>query len=184
MAISLTYYEGLGIETWDLVSTSYNSGPYRVTHVSRPTYWFAYIGGAHVTTYPTISITGISPDHQGPIQEWHQFYLNNVRREGDRWFAGDDEIYLEKADARPAMEMPDLFSATADDPCERPYAFQNGVNYRVEDGLLWHCHRCARDFNTAVEWGTRDKAWRRPDCPHCGYPSGGVPMYVDGLEAA
>jgi hypothetical protein len=72
----------LGISTGDIVSTSYNTGPYEVWDI-----------------YPLdrglISLELIAPGAPRPGRRESHFWLNNIRREGDRWFnAHDDEIFV------------------------------------------------------------------------------------------
>jgi hypothetical protein len=73
----------LGISTGDIVSTSYNTGPYEV--------WDIYSLDRGL-----ISLELIAPGAPRPGRRESHFWLNNIRREGDRWFnPRGDEIFVE-----------------------------------------------------------------------------------------
>lgn len=76
------FMTALGISTGDIVSTSYGTGPYEVWDIYR------LQGGL-------ISLELIEPGCRAPGRRESHFWLNNIRRDGDRWFnPHGDEIFV------------------------------------------------------------------------------------------
>lgn len=161
----------LGIETGDMVRTSYGSGPYEVWAILGPAYWELDYAALCVRDHPVMSLILV---HPGIVPEWEHelFYINELACENGRYSSGSGEVFVEKPDHRPPMELPGL---TADEDYEvtGPYQFQEGVDYRAGnilagDERVWHCKRCGTDFN--AESQTADSA-APPICPRCGWPA-------------
>ncbi len=167
------YSSELGIETGDLVRTSYGTGPYEVVQVSKPTFTMKMVGDLVVFPWPVISLVCIMPGVPPRGDNGH-YWLNEIHREGARYVSGGsywnhpDEIFVEKkCSTYVAM---DLFSSIEEGPI--PYPFQSGVDYTVLDGELWKCPRCNLDYNgltvpTVPDMIPGDPRGRRPLCPRC-----------------
>jgi hypothetical protein len=84
------------------------------------------------------------------------FYLNNIHREGARYFDdGHSEVFAERREA--VSQLP-LFDPN---PEPAPYPYQAGVDYGAGDLRVFHCGTCGADFNDR-----RDGKWVNPT--HCG----------------
>lgn len=174
MSEELVYREALGVETGDIVTTSYGTGPYEVREIIGPHYWYCDWNSLVVREYPVISLVLVRQGHEGPVLFYHMYWINDVRREGERYFDDQgDEVFVEKPQARPAMSMPDLLSAAEDDPRTRPYRFQAGVDYDAGDGRVWHCPACGLDFN-----GSSPFRCGVPACPRCAGHEAPVPVFL------
>lgn len=151
----------LGISEGDIITTSYDTGPYIVKRVHPALYWYK-TSDLVVRPYPVTSMAlAHYPKHGGEYAG-----INQVRRVDNRWFSGvNDEIFVQKPDhySLEQVSMFDLFP-TADGTEETPYVFQDGVDYLAGDGCLWHCEHCGKDYNTEL----RGLA-KRSDCPFCGW---------------
>jgi len=167
----LVYKEALDIAVGDVVTTSYGSGPYRVTHIWGPKTWYSDHHEMVIWPYPIISLVlTYDDDHrQNPAA-----FINNVHREQDRWFTdcvthlGErDEVFVQKPDTpTPPMQI-SLFTQVE----PPPYQFQPGVDYNAGDGHVWHCNQCGTDFNA-----DRRNRWDTPT--HC--ETWAVPIIVMG----
>lgn len=153
------FQEALGICTGDIVTTSYGTGPYEVWGISGPWLWK---DGLYRTIYPqpVISLILLATGHTGPVRSRHFCFINDVLREGDRWFTlVGEEVFVRAPSQRPALQVDMFRSYPADPP---PYPFQEGVDYTLQ-GRVWHCPHCGRDCN-ADPPGLLSP----PRCPHCG----------------
>ena len=161
------YQTALGIQTGDIVSTSYGTGPYEVWSIRGPQYVERRgVGVWIIRTWPVVSLGLVKPGEQ---PAWHTscpfFIINTVRQEGDRWFTdAGDEVFVTPSRVRFPLPV-DMFRSFP--PLPEPYLFQPGVDYQAGDGLVWRCERCGTDFNAPGEskWGP---AW----CPRCNRPAG------------
>jgi hypothetical protein len=152
------YTTALGIATGDIVRTSYGTGPYEVYQVHGPTCWSEWTGALTIWPYPVVSLTCIEPGEKFPYWTERQFYLNNLHREGDRYFDnGHSEILVERRPG-PILQMA-LFDQN---PEVAPYQYQDGVDYGAGDLYVFHCRECGKDFN-----GQRETKWVNPI--HCGF---------------
>ena len=160
------YKEALGIATGDIVTTSYNSGPYRVESIWGPKLWHSNWQEIIIWPYPIVCL-GLR--YTDPDKRNAKAGINNIHREGDQYFnANGDEIFVRKPRTPPPPTQISLFSNQ--DP--KPYPFQSHVDYYASDGKVWHCSKCGEDFNA-----DRPSRWRPPD--HCGGGSV-IPIIVMG----
>lgn len=150
MTIRFQRQEALGISTGDLLRIDDGIRTYRVARITQPTYtsrgplWLA------IWPYPVISIVG-APGDWNMIEPLRSAagHFNEIHQEGNRWFEPNHEIYIEKMDDQPMVQM-DIFTPTSVEPT--PYVFQDGVDYEL-NGQLWHCYECGQDFNAHRETG-------------------------------
>ena len=164
------YKEALGIAVGDIITTSYGSGPYRVTHIWGPKTWYAIYNEMTIWPYPIISLILSHVD----FNQRTTAYINNVHREGDRWFTdcvsylGErSEVFVQKPDTpTPPMQI-SLFTQVE----PPPYQLQPDVDYNAGDGHVWHCNQCGTDFNA-----DRPSRWDKPN--HC--ETWAVPIVVMG----
>lgn len=115
MKRSAVFASVFGLTVGDVVRTSYGSGPYTITELTRPAYtWFTY-GGFVVRTWPVFSLfVSRTPTDQGYI-------INDIRRLDDgRYFtdSNDEVTVIEQAGGRTLAQM-SLFAA--DDQIRRPW---------------------------------------------------------------
>ena len=154
MAKEPIFQSAFGIQTGDIVRTSYGSGPFRVFSIYGPRYWDRGVGDIVIRTWPVISLGLSRPDHPKKDGE---YIINYIRQEGDRWFTdSNDEVFVEKA---PGQFQISMFGTC---PVAEPYLFDPAVDYTVKD--VWKCDRCG-DFNAPRPEG---HPYWHPDCPKCG----------------
>ena len=151
------YKEALGIQVGDIITTSYDTGPYEVWHIWGPKYWHKGLDWI-IWPWPVISLLCVyAPGHHFFGRRGFS-YLNEIHQENDRWFMPYGEIFI----ASPVGGYPDLpmdmFLNYA--PSAEPYPFQDGVDYIA---WAWHCRGCGLDFNEV-----RDDH-SPPLCPNCQY---------------
>lgn len=146
----------LGVSTGDIVTTSYNTGPYEVWDIQGPR---LYSGGRYGPLFiwrrPHMSLVFTTPGTSPPEGAEYP-RINDVVHINGRWFSlgGRDELFVEH---RSAAGQISLFGP--EEPTAEPYRFQEGVDYDAE-GRTWHCWACGRDFNadpTGLHCG--------PNCP-------------------
>lgn len=153
------YKKALGIRVGDIVTTSYNTGPYEVWSIWGPKCW--HKGGLDYTIWPWPVISLLCVYAQG-----HYFFgrhgfshLNEIHQEGDRWLGphGSEIFVAPPSDGYPNLPI-DMFLSYP--PAPEPYLFQDGVDYTE---WAWHCRGCGLDFNEI-----RD-SYSPPLCPVCQY---------------
>lgn len=164
----MTVTHALGISIGDIVRTSYDTGPYEVVSIWGPRlYYQSGVGVLAFWDRPIISLTLVDAGERRRDQS-HLRWINNIWRDGDRWFAmqGRDEIFVTPgalAERNACSVQLDMFApAPTPAPEPHPWQFQDGVDYEAGDGRLWHCGKCPCDFNT--EEKKRKPVW----CPKCG----------------
>lgn len=179
---SRIYQEAFGICTGDIVTTSYGTGPYEVWSIFGPRLWQ---GGLWRAIYPApvISLGLLSMAHTGAVRSCHMYGINDVLREGDRWFTlAGDEVFVRAPAKRPPSQV-DMFKSYPPDP--KPYPFQEGVDYTAGQRRVWHCPHCGRDCNAEPPG-----PYAPPPCPHCGWPAStrvivlqrGTPALVQSMQ--
>lgn len=151
------YQTALGIETGDILTTSWNTGPYIIEHISAPKYVRQdCFGNIFVRTRATTSLWGQSNSNG---QTW---YVNGVNRSEQGYFSYNDPIEIIKPEKRIGFHLVDMFDSYLDSLIDEPYQFQDGVDYITVDP--WHCKHCGLDFNAApFAWNKYNTA-----CPRCG----------------
>jgi hypothetical protein len=139
----------LGIQTRDLINTSYNSGPYVVRHIHGPFTYFKEIGSIVILDHPEISLA-LSPSDS---KQRASAYINNVREVNGRWYTAlNDEVFITRP-ALPSALPRNLFEII--DPPDKieflptppPYQFNPNVDYEAGPRRTWHCETCNVDFN-------------------------------------
>lgn len=162
-----TFTSHLGIATDDVITTSWNTGPYTVWHVSDPTFVVNPAGCIVVLPYPVVYLTLILPGRL-PVNGNGFYYINDVYHiDGNQYGSGGGTVTVERAQG--SFVQMDMFSAPA--PLQT-CVFTPGVDYTVMDGELWHCRYCQKDYNgltvpTVPTMVPGDPRGRRPLCPHC-----------------
>lgn len=158
------YRTALGIGLWDIVHTSYGSGPYEVVNLSPPRYVTNDMSYLSIRRLPTISIIGgLPPTHPNYADKGEIGFriINDVRLQDGRYITDtNDEVFVEKRHDLPSHQL-DMFETYLQS--DTPYPEQPGVNYDAGDGYVWHCPACLRDSNTT------DRIRRSPlaRCPVC-----------------
>jgi hypothetical protein len=141
-----------GITIGDKLRTSYGAGGV-VTFIGTPHYMDQFPGDLIIRTWPVLSL-GI--DDKGII--------NDVRREGDRYFTdANDEVMIERCADGFAGQMFQIgFDISADEGMAPSYHFYPDVDYTKN---AWKCPQCG-DFNSGPEKmiGGRGYRW---NCPYC-----------------
>jgi hypothetical protein len=144
----------LGIQTGDLVKTSYGTGPFEVWDISEPYNRIDRLDNTlAVFAYPMVSLVLVYPGDIG-----HAGYINNVRQVADGWATPDgDRIFVERPAAASALQL-GLFQSHL--PVPAPYQTRVGVDYEAGQRKVWHCNFCGLDFNAAPT-----ARHYPPDCP-------------------
>jgi len=155
------YKKVLGIRVGDIVTTSYNTGPYEVWSIHGPHLWEKhsyYI----IYPWPVISLALAYTESHHLFGKKGFSYINDIHREGDcRWLTttGDEVIVTPPPNGYPDLPV-DMFRSFP--PPAEPYPFQDGVDYSAGHRRVWHCHRCGLDFN----WQPTSRHGP-PNCPRC-----------------
>ena len=150
----------LGIETGDIVRTSYGTGLYVVQSFFGPVYVTREIGAVVVRDHPEISLA-LSPLGKEQVGA----YINDVRRVGDRWFtAQNDEVIVERPERAPVvatslLDLIDPPDAVEEIPMPAPYQFDEAVDYEAGANRVWHCPTCGKDFNGELETRRNHSSW-------------------------
>jgi DNA-directed RNA polymerase subunit RPC12/RpoP len=155
--MAVVYQAGLGIQTGDIVRTSYATGPYRVASIWGPRLWHDWNLEIIIFQEPIVSL-GLSHLDGG---EAH-FSISEIWRDGDRWFSSGSEVFVTHDAKAPAAQL-GLFGAAA--PAIEPYPFTPGVDYSPSYQRVWRCDRCGHDFNGM---GTGHNGYGPAECPACG----------------
>lgn len=144
----------LGIQTGDLVKTSYGTGPFEVWDISEPYNRIDRLDNTlAVFAYPMISLVLVYPGDIG-----HAGHINNVRQIPDGWATPDgDRIFVERPATSPSLPL-DLFRSHP--PMPTPYQTRVGVDYEAGHRKVWHCDTCGLDFNAAAA-----ERYAPADCP-------------------
>lgn len=159
----------LGIQTGDLIRTSYGQKVFVVHSFTAPHYVLTGLDYFIILDHPEISLT---LTEQGVKTRSDQFsQINDIRQVGDRWFtAQNDQIYVERphrepAPARSLFDLIDPHDAPEVLPVPPPYTLNPAVDYLAGPRRAWHCEACGTDFNTPQpdhlvthDCGTRDRA--------------------------
>lgn len=148
----------LGIQTGDLVKTSYGTGPFEVWDISEPYNRGERLEGVlSVFAYPMVGLTLITPGHKAR-SDCDFSYINNVRQLPEGWVTPSGErIFIERPASPPALPL-DIFRSYL--PMPAPYQARAGVDYEAGHRRVWHCEVCGLDFN--VEQVDR---YNPPNCP-------------------
>lgn len=146
MIIRPPYKQALGIATGDIVTTSYDTGPYEVWGIHGPITWVQTLTSLVIWPWPVISLTLFEPNYP-PTRKDHRFsYINNIHREDHQWFNDmGNEIFVEKP-PRPKPIQMGLFDQP-EQAAPLPYTYQPGIDYYTGDGFVFHCPKCGADFN-------------------------------------
>lgn len=155
-----TYQTALGIQTGDIVTTSYNTGPYEVWSIHGPHLWEKH---SHYIIYPwpIVHLTLVYAKGYHLFGKPGLSYVNEIHQEGNRWLTtvGDEVIVTPPPNGYPNLQIDMLRSYP---PPPKPYPFQDGVDYEAGHRRVWHCHRCGLDFN----WQPTSRHGP-PNCPQC-----------------
>lgn len=122
----------LGIQTNDILTPSYNSGPYIVYQIHGPFTHFECTNSIVILDHPEISLTLLS---RGTSKKRASGYINNIRQVGDCWLtAQNDELFITRAE--PAYGEPvtlfDIFDPPNKVeilPIQSPYQLEPLVDY-------------------------------------------------------
>jgi hypothetical protein len=129
-----------GIETGDIIRTSYNTGPYLLMGITPPT-CISRFPGSIVIHDPTISLLLKSPGKTEPSG------INYVHPIDGRFFGSNgDEIFIEKPVKRRDFQV-DMFESYL--PDATPYSFRDGVDYALDQSKqrgIWKCKKHG-DYN-------------------------------------
>jgi hypothetical protein len=136
-----------GIQTGDLVTTSYATGPYEVWGITVPRYTQLWVGRFVIRDYPVISLTLIAPGVP-PRGDNGLYWINDVRQEGERYLTdANDEVFVRRGSPI-ALPIDFLRSYPA---TPGPYPFDPTVDFGARPRRIWRCTECRRDFNAVVE---------------------------------
>lgn len=145
------YKEALGIRVGDIVTTSYDTGPYEVWYIFGPSYVSKGVGDIVVRLWPVMSLTLVEPGEQPRWLSCSPFsYINEVRQEDGHWFTRSDEVFMQRPERYPDLPV-DMFRSHPAPP--QPYQFQSDVDYYAGDRRVWQCRKCEADFN--IDPGSR-----------------------------
>jgi hypothetical protein len=148
--------EALGFAIGDVIRTSYGTGPYVISSIWGPYWWWMPFNGAHyhvtIWPYPVISLVS---GRSG---------INNIHQEGNRWFTdtGDEIFLIEKNKLTYQTSFLDNPRSIDDDARMRPYTFDPEVDYS-DSRKVFKCWNCLRDFN-GEKW---NGGYANPHCPYC-----------------
>ena len=161
------FTEYLGIKTGDIIRTSYHTGPYEVVAVTPPKVVELFISDLFIFPWPVVSLTLRDAKN---ASDRGNYGISDIHREGDRYFSGGDEIFVEDPH-NGGFHQIGLFGV--EETSYATYAYQEGVNYEALDGELWKCGQCGKDYNglfvpTVPDMVPGDPRGRRPTCPVCG----------------
>lgn len=140
----------LGIQTGDLVTTSYNSGPYIVHHIHGPITHFSGVGHLVILDHPEISLILSTP---GAKRKGTAGFINNIRQINNRWYTEQNaEVFINRPPLldREATSLLDLFDPPNQVgilPIPPLHALNPSVNYEAGPRRTWHCPECNIDFN-------------------------------------
>lgn len=152
----LIYQNYLGLETGDLIRTSYGTEGI-VKLIGKPRYVsYAFF---HVFVYPQ-PIVSILFEGGGN--------LTGVCYRDGIWQSnhGRDQYEIIKPETRPDMRV-DMFDSYLS-PVDEPYRFQDGVDYNCQ--YVWRCDPCGIDYNHGKDGHcTLNHIFKAGnDCPVCG----------------
>lgn len=147
------YQCALGIETGDILRTSYNTGPYKVLSIRGP-YNTEQVG----SELYILRDTCISVRLQHTVSKGIDYWINGICKRDERWLSGKDEIFVEKPPKRANLPI-DMFLSYPQEP--EPYCCQPDVDY---SNTVWKCEKCRRDYN----WQPPQR-YDRIRCPFCNH---------------
>lgn len=160
---SLPIQSALGIQTGDMLNTSYNSGPYLVHSIHGPFTYFENSGSLVIIDHAEISLSLTIP---GAIRKGPSDYINNIRQVDHRWFTAQNaEIFITRHE-KPATQAASLFDifdppGTVEVlPIPPLYQLNPKVNYKAGPRRAWHCESCHADFNAVPT----NKYYYKHDC--------------------
>lgn len=156
-------HSALGIHTADVVTTSYNTGPYIIHHIHGPFTHFTGVGHLVILDHPEISLTVSTPNAK---RKGTGGFINNIRRVNHRWYtAQNDELFITRPQLIPfaPTTLFDIF-----DPPEQVlvlptpplYQLDPSVDYDAGPRRTWHCDNCNVDFNAIPT----NRYWCQHDC--------------------
>jgi hypothetical protein len=155
----------LGLQTADIITTSYNTGPYIIHHLHGPFTFFTGVGYLVILDHPEISLTLSTPNAK---RKGTGGYINNIRQVNDRWYtAQNNEIFLTRPSNAPRapttlfdlMEPPHQVDILPTPPL---YQLTPSVDYEAGPRRTWRCDDCNVDFNATPS----NRYWCRHDCRH------------------
>ena len=155
----------LGIQTGDIVTTSYNTGPYFIYCIRGPITSFNGMGYLVILDHPEISLTLSTPNAK---RKGTGGFINNIRQVDARWYtAQNNEIFITKphhATLGPTtlfdvLDPPDQVDILPTPPL---YQLNPSVDYDAGPRRTWHCEDCNVDFNATPP----NRHWCRHNCQH------------------
>jgi len=151
----MIYQTAMGIETGDTLITSYSPIPRVVERLTVPKYQHIdHRGNLFVREFPTCSASGTTDNGS-----W--WGISGITRREDKYYTRGNPLQVIKPDNRPAMKI-DMFESYLDQLTDKPYQFQNGIDYDTVDP--WRCKKCGDVFNAEpYDWNPYNTA-----CPRCG----------------
>jgi hypothetical protein len=167
----------LGLQTGDVIRTSYRSRTFQIHGMNAPRYVLGGdgFGYAIILDHPEISLI------VGEAGSWpggrHDSLINDVRQVGVRWYtaSNDEVILIDRPRQEPTaptslfdlIEPPDRIEGLK---AREPYSFQPGVDYKAGCLRVWQCEACGEDFNDEPTSGIM--RWH-----DCGPRSRAIPIY-------
>jgi len=144
----------IALTTGSIISTSYDTGPYRILILSGPWYTRQDISCVYIWPRPVISIV-CADQIPRPHQKPRESYLNDYSfdHEYGCWISDQGDVLNvhEYAPRHPrSLELLD----------PAPYSFQAGIDYS-RSRYAWHCATCKQDFNA------ENTVSAPPRCPTC-----------------
>jgi hypothetical protein len=153
----------LGIQTGDIITTSYNTGPYIIHHIHGPITYFTGVGHVVILDHPEISLTLSTPNAK---RKGHGGFINNIRQVDQRWYsAQNDELFITRPQLAPAQPAnSSTYSIPPNHvellPTPPLYQLNPSVDYEAGPRRTWHCEHCNVDFNAIPT----NRYWCRHDC--------------------
>lgn len=172
------YKTVFGLETGDIVTTSYNTGPYEVIDLTAPRYVSSDFGSLFIHRFPIFSI--ICGDPPGGHRQYPTplgnpaGYLNGICFVDGRFLCwdGKDEVFVKKS--KPLYDQVIDMFASYPMPVDKPYVWQAGVDYSAQVFNCQHCGGIDFNYSGVVAWQCN------PKCAQCGRVSRRV--YVRGFD--
>jgi hypothetical protein len=156
-------HSALGIQTGDIITTSYNTGPYIIHHIRGPFTYFTGVGHLVILDHPEISLTLSTPNAK---RKGTGGFINNIRQVNNRWYtAQNDELFITRRQVVPLapttffdiFDPPDQVEILPTPPL---YQLNPSVDYDAGPRRTWHCDNCNVDFNAIPT----NRYWCQHDC--------------------